>query len=89
MAISFERMVAAVVTSVASSAACAATPDTAHEWLAWLVVGAIGLFVAGIVVRTILAMRFPKDYRRWAAQRRESFAANNEHWDRQDEEFKR
>jgi hypothetical protein len=58
-------------------------------WLSWLVIGAIVLVALGIVVRMVLAARFPKGYRDWAARRRESFTANNEAWDREDEEFKR
>ena len=58
-------------------------------WLPWLVVGAIALVVAGIVVRMILAARFPKGYKEWSASRRDAFAARNEDWDRDDEGFRR
>lgn len=58
-------------------------------WLPWLVVGAIAFVVAGIVVRMILAARFPKGYKEWAAGRRDAFAARNENWDRDDENFRR
>ena len=59
------------------------------DWLPWLVVGAVALVFAGIVVRMILAARFPKDYKAWAARRRDAFAARNEDWDRDDEAFRR
>ena len=68
------------------------SPMTAADfpgWLPWLVVGGIALLVAGIVVRMILAARFPKGYKAWAAQRRGTFAARNEDWDRDDEERRR
>ena len=55
------------------------------EWLAWAVVGGIALFIAGVVVRMILAARFPKGYRAWAASRRDDFAARNDRWDADDE----
>lgn len=58
-------------------------------WLPWLVVGAIVLFIAGIVVRMIVAARFPKGYREWAASRRDAFAERNEDWDRADDDFRR
>ena len=60
-----------------------------EAWLAWIVIGAIALFVVGLVLRMILSARFPKGYRNWAAQRRDSFDANNDAWDRADEEFRR
>ena len=59
------------------------------DWLSWVVIGAIGLLVAGIVLRMVLAARFPKGYRAWASARRERFGANNDAWDRADEEFHR
>ena len=58
-------------------------------WLSWLVVGAIVLIVAGMALRMVLAIRFPKGYRAWANERRGRFDANNEAWDRADEEFHR
>jgi hypothetical protein len=58
-------------------------------WLSWLVIGAIVLLVAGIALRMVLAARFPKGYRAWAKARRERFDANNEAWDRADEDFRR
>jgi len=58
-------------------------------WLPWLIGGAIALVVAGIIVRMILAARFPKGYKAWATSRRDSFAARNEDWDRDDEDFRR
>jgi hypothetical protein len=60
-----------------------------HDSLPWLVMGAIALVVVGIVVRMILAARFPKGYKEWAAQRRDAFAARNEDWDSEDENFRR
>ena len=59
------------------------------DWVAWLVIGAIGLLVVGIVLRMVIAARFPKGYRAWASARRERFDANNDAWDRADEEFRR
>ena len=81
------RIVALAVLVEAGTAQAAS--GGGDDWLPWLVVGAIGVFVAGIVLRTIVAARFPKGYRRWAERRREAFAANNDAWDREDEEFRR
>jgi hypothetical protein len=64
-------------------------PGIDGGWLPWLVIGAIVLVAVGIAVRMVLAARFPRGYRDWAARRRDSFAANTEAWDREDEEFKR
>lgn len=58
-------------------------------WLAWLVLGAIALFVAGLVIRMVLAARFPHGYKEWAFLRRQKFAARNEAWDDEDEAFRR
>jgi hypothetical protein len=63
--------------------------DVEPSWWAWGTLGAIGLIVAGIVVRMILAARFPEGYRAWARGRRESFAQRNEEWDRAEEEFRK
>ena len=59
------------------------------DWLNWLVVGAIVALVAGIALRMVLAARFPKGYRAWASERRDRFQANNETWDREDDDFRR
>jgi hypothetical protein len=78
---------ASLLASVASPAVAAT--EAGAGWLPWFVIGAIALFVIGIVLRMILAARFPKGYRGWAARRRERFEENNEAWDRADEEFRR
>lgn len=83
------RPVATAPYAIFAPAAHAATGSTAGNWLAWIVVGAVVLLLLGIVLRMIVAARFPKGYRAWAAQRRESFDANNDAWDRADEEFRR
>lgn len=62
---------------------------SANGWIAWLVISAIALIFVGILVRMVLSARFPKGYRAWAAQRRQSFEANNEAWDQNDEKFRR
>ena len=80
--------IVALAVLVASGPAHAANGSSA-DWLPWLVVGAIALFVVGVVLRMIVAARFPKGYRQWAERRREAFAANNDAWDRDDEEFRR
>lgn len=54
--------------------------------LTWFILGAVVVIFLGVIVRMILAARFPKGYRSWAASRRESFAARNEAWDRADEQ---
>lgn len=59
------------------------------DWLPWLVGGGIAVFVLAVGLRMIIAARFPKGYRSWAARRRERFASNNETWDREDERFDR
>ena len=81
------RALAAWVAS-ASASAWAAEGD-ATSWLPWLVIGAIALLVLGIGARMVLAARFPKGYRAWAAERRDSFAERNEAFDRADEEFRK
>ena len=63
----------------------AASGEGASNWLPWVVLGAIGLFVAGIALRMFIAARFPKGYRAWAQSRRDSFAENNAKWDRDDD----
>jgi hypothetical protein len=77
------------VLAFAASPAHAAMGTGGDDWLPWLVIGAIAVLVAGIAIRMILSARFPKGYRKWAAERRGSFDANNEAWDRADEEFRR
>ena len=59
------------------------------EWVPWVVLGAVALFVIGIVLRMILAARFPKGYGAWARSRRDAFAQRNAEWDRTDEESRR
>jgi hypothetical protein len=59
------------------------------EELNWIVLGAVGLFVVGIIVRMILSARFSKGYRAWAASKRDAFAERNESWDAEDERFRR
>lgn len=54
--------------------------------LTWFILGAVVVIFLGVIVRMILAARFPKGYRSWTASRRESFAARNEAWDRADEQ---
>jgi len=58
-----------------------------HEaLLPWLILGAIGLVLLGLLIRMVLAARFPRGYRDWAHSRRESFEERNRAWDRQDED---
>jgi hypothetical protein len=78
----------AVAFLATSPAARAASDAASPQWLPWLVLGAVALFVVGVVLRMFLAARFPKGYKAWAARRRDAFAANNEAWDRQDEDFR-
>ena len=58
-------------------------------WIAWVVLGAVALFVIGIVLRMILSARFPKGYGAWARSRRDAFAQRNAEWDRSDEDARR
>jgi hypothetical protein len=67
----------------------AAAPAAAADWLSWVVLGGIGIFVGGVVLRMILAARFPKGYRQWAKARRDDFAQRSEAWDKADDEFRR
>lgn len=69
--------------------AALAAPWPGDGWAPWIVLGAIAAFVLGVIVRMVLAARFPKGYRRWAASRRDAFAERNEAWDRADDEFRR
>jgi len=57
--------------------------------LNWIVLGAVALFVVGIIVRMFLSARFSKGYRGWAASKRDDFAQRNDSWDREDERFRR
>ena len=59
------------------------------DWIAWVVLGAVALFVVGIVLRMILSARFPKGYGAWARSRRDAFAQRNAEWDRADEDPRR
>ena len=74
---------------LAMIAPSASAQSGASSWWTWATIAAIGLVIAGIVVRMILAARFPKGYRAWARERRESFAQRNEEWDRDDEAFRK
>ena len=82
------RATFATLSLLAAPPAVAAS-ELPQDWLVWIVIGGIGLLVVGIVLRMVLAARFPKGYRDWAARKRESFDANNDAWDRADEEFRR
>jgi hypothetical protein len=82
------RNLASVVLAMFATPASAAETDPS-SWWTWVTIGAIGMVIAGIVVRMILAARFPKDYRAWARERRESFAQRSADWDRADEEFRK
>jgi hypothetical protein len=83
------RFVAFAALVAAAPASAQAPTAEGRDWIAWLVIGAIALFVVGVVLRMIFSARFPQGYRHWARSRRESFEAHNEAWDRADEEFKR
>jgi hypothetical protein len=83
------RECASAVALVTASNAAHAADGAPTDWLPWLVLGAIAVFILGIVLRMVLAARFPKGYGSWAARRRDAFAANTEAWDRDDEEFRR
>ncbi len=63
--------------------------DATTQWLPWIVVGAIVLFVAGIALRMFIAARFPKGYGAWAKSRSDSFAERNAQWDRGDDDFRK
>lgn len=73
----------------ATPSALAAAHGDPTTWLPWIVIGAIVVLVIGIAVRMVIAARFPKGYRAWAAERRESFAERTEAFDRADEEFRK
>ena len=74
-----------VTAGVLAGPAFAAADGGSADWLPWLVLGAIVLFVAGIALRMFIAARFPKGYGAWASSKREDFANNNAKWDREDE----
>lgn len=76
----------AISLAITAKPVAAATNDGLADWLPWLVLGAIGLFVAGVALRMFIAARFPKGYGAWARSRRDSFAERNAQWDRGDEE---
>jgi len=59
---------------------------TNQSLLPWLILGAIGLVFLGVVLRMILAARFPKGYGAWARSKRDAFEDRNRAWDRQDED---
>jgi len=75
----------ATVLSTVAPAAMGATGEGFAEWLPWIVLGAIGLLVAGIALRMFIAARFPKGYSAWARSRREDFAERNARWHGEDE----
>ena len=55
------------------------------EWIQWAVLGAIALLVVGVLLRMIIAARFPKGYGAWARSRRDTFAESNAKWETDDE----
>lgn len=73
----------------APASAAALDFQAENPWLSWLVIGAVALFVVGVVLRMIFAARFPAGYRSWARNRRETFAARNEQWDNDDDAFRK
>lgn len=75
------------MTSALAPPAYAAAHGSA-DWLPWLVLGAIVLFVAGIALRTFIAARFPKGYGAWARSKRDRFEDHNAKWDRDSESRK-
>lgn len=81
-------ILSAAVPAPAVAASAAAGAEVSAGWLPWVVLGAIALFVGGVVVRMVLAARFPGGYKRWAASRRDAFAERNESWDKADEDFR-
>jgi hypothetical protein len=86
--------VRAAFVAIAGVAFCAASSAYAADggvadWLPTIVLGGIALFVVGVLVRMFLAARFPRGYRQWAERRREKFAARNDAWDREDDEFRK
>jgi hypothetical protein len=57
----------------------------APDWIQWAVLGAIALLVIGVLLRMVIAARFPKGYGAWARSRRDAFADQNAKWDADDE----
>ncbi len=84
----FPAIAIACFAALAGADAHAAGNDTG-DWLPALVLGGVALFVVGVLVRMFLAARFPRGYRQWAERRRDKFAARNDAWDREDEEFRK
>ena len=82
------RVFAVALSAIAPPASAEADGGDA-AWLAWLVLGAIALFVAGVALRMFIAARFPKGYAGWARSRRDSFAERNAQWDRSDDEVRK
>ena len=80
---------AAFALLAASSAANAAPADGTRDWLPWVILGAVVVFVIGVLLRMFIAARFPKGYRAWARSRRDEFAQRNDDWDRADEQFRK
>ncbi len=74
---------------LAATPAYTASAEVGSDALPWLVLGSIGVVVVAIVFRMVYAARFPKGYREWAQRRRDTFAKQNEQWDRADEEFRK
>ena len=74
-----------VAASVTYAGFAHAAIDDSPEWIQWAVLGAIALLVLGVLLRMILAARFPKGYGTWARSRREEFAERNAKWDADDE----
>lgn len=75
----------AAILTVATVAHGAVANETTGGWIPWLVLGAIGLLVAGIALKMFLSARFAKGYGAWARSKRDSFAARNEQWDNDDD----
>jgi hypothetical protein len=84
----FPAIAIACLAALAGSHAHAAGDDIG-DWLPTLVLGGVALFVVGVLVRMFLAARFPRGYRQWAERRRDKFAARNDAWDREDDEFRK
>ena len=79
------RLRALIAASVTYAGVAQAAIDDSPEWIQWAVLGAIALLVLGVLLRMILAARFPKGYGTWARSRREEFAERNAKWDADDE----
>ena len=84
----------AAIVAIAGLAFCATPRAFAAgggdaDWLPAIVLGGIALFVVGVLLRMFIAARFPRGYRQWAERRREKFAARNDAWDREDDEYRK